>query len=174
MLSEIERNPRANPIHVGMRKNSDRLFRCWVVSPDGRIKTVRFHLNVDSPIISVLKTSDAAGRLTGLGKISISKVYEDGWDLLFDLYKKENRMHDWEAFLEYEEAVLAQPVNQRMKRKDEFGDKVYELKLENRPPITDDLLPDEVLRRRKAATSGGGFKMPLSEKQKAEKKEKRA
>ena len=62
--------------------------------------------------------------------------------------------------------------NQRYKRKDEFGDKVYELRLENRPPITDDLLPDEVLRRRKAATGGAGFKMPLSEKQKEAKKGK--
>ena len=108
------------------------------------------------------------------GEIPCNKVYEDDWDLLYDLYKKENRMHDWEAFLEYEESVQAQPVNQRYKRKDEFGDKVYELRLENRPPITDDLLPDEVLRRRKAATGGAGFKMPLSEKQKEAKKGKNA
>lgn len=174
MFSEIERNPHCDPVPVGLRSATDHLFRCWVVDKRGRIKTPRFHVNVSSPLLDVHRAGDG-GRITAMGQITIHKNFQKQYDLLYDLYAAEGRLEDWEAFLEYQAAIVREPTPVRTNVKDEFGDKARVILPQHntRPGLPDDLLPKEVLKRR-ASASSRTFQMPKSAAQKAAEKKGKA
>lgn len=110
-----------------LRTIHDGLTPVYVATESGRIKTVYVAQNVRSPAITGQEIR-VNGRVTELHGIRISAQYAElGWSLLEDLYQSEDRMVDWSSFVEY----------------------MRQCKSRNLPPIGDEYLPDEVLRRRR-------------------------
>lgn len=104
------------------------LLRFHVVSPDGRIKTVLFERNLRSPILTVEWGGEDEHRPTELVSVEVRKsLRREGWAALEDLYRAEDRLEDFESYRKWE---------------------IHASTVPGVPPISEEYLPDEVLRRR--------------------------
>lgn len=110
-----------------IRMIGDQLFREYVVTPAGIIKTCYFERNVACALLHIEKEM-VNGRCARILDVRVSKKYAgQGYVLLRDLYAAEEREQDYKAFLLYQDQA----------KKREIPD-----------PIDDAYLPEEVLRRR--------------------------
>lgn len=135
-----------------MRMVDDDLFRVWVVTPTGRIKTIYYQNSVNSPLLDVEKFEGKPGRVTEFHDIDLTRAAKrEGYALLKELYRAENRMDDWEVWLDYQENC------QRLHHTEEFPK---------------EFLPDEVRRRRQDAPSLSEWKPPERKPQKAKSEKK--
>lgn len=103
-------------------------FRTWLVTPNGNVKTVYFHGNVQSPLLDV-GYHRVNGRVMGITFVRASgAASSEGYSMLEDLYREEGREGEWEAFLDYQRNIQAMDIVQH---------------------FPDEMLPKEVLSRRK-------------------------
>lgn len=111
-----------------MRGLDTPLLRFHAVSPEGRIKTILFERNLTSPILIVEWGGEDPKRPTELVSVDLLKsIKKEGWIGLEDLYQQEDRLEDFDSYCRWE---------------------IHASSVPGVPMISDDYLPDEVLRRR--------------------------
>lgn len=118
-------------------------IRDYLVSPEGRIKTVRYHYNTQPPQLDVDKAMLVVNhKPVAMRRPRVSAEYaEDGWVYLSDLYAHEGRLADYKTFCDWREALE-----------------------NNMPDVPEELpqeyLPNEIVRRTELHKSGGKFMRP--------------
>lgn len=138
---------RINQSKTTLRSFSDPLRSVEVVTGDGHIKTVYFDNHIPSPILNIQKMPN------GIMDVQVSATYQEaGWSLLADLYKDEDRLDDFEARESYRAAIRAGNIG-----REDFEADVYhaekgtqKLRYDVAQQFPEELLPNEVLKRRKA------------------------
>lgn len=110
---------RVNKKVSGIRSFSTDLIECHVFVGDGdaagSVKTVRFHANVTSPLLRLEWERDGGGRVTRLKSILLDSDLEArGWMLAKEAYEAEDRLDDYEVFLDYYRACNLGAADQEL------------------------------------------------------------
>ena len=95
-----------------MRHFQQPLFRTWLVTPAGRIKTIYFHGNVQSPLLDI-GYNVKNGRVVGISYVRPSGAAEqEGYTMLEERFQDEDMGEEWAAWLDYQEHIQNMDLRQ--------------------------------------------------------------
>jgi hypothetical protein len=90
---------------TGLRDAGEHPFVCYVVTEAGRIKTIRYHRGVSTPVLRFRESKDNAGQIVLTGPYLSDAAVALGWAFLDDLYRQQGFEKGWQVWLEYQDAA---------------------------------------------------------------------